>query len=106
MSNQFSSLMNQYGNEAENQKVAEHRADRRSRTFMQIRRIFLLLLLMAAAAAAGVYRTEVQGAIATVTDKFHAPSPYAKAKGNTKHRLADIGKEAEQHKEAIEATYK
>jgi hypothetical protein len=106
MSNQFSSLMNQYGNEAENQKVAEYRADRRSQTFRQMRRICLLLLLMAAAAAAIVYRTEVQGAIAAVTDKFHTSSPYAKAEGNAKHRLADIGKEAEQRKEAIEATYK
>jgi hypothetical protein len=71
-----------------------------------MRHICLLLLLVAAAAAAVVYRNEVQGAIATVTDKVHASSPYAKAEGNTKRRLADIGKDAEQHKKAVEATYK
>jgi hypothetical protein len=104
--NQFSSLMNQYGNEAENRKVTEHRADRRSQIFRQVRRLFLLLLLVAAFAAAVVYRTQVQGAIATVTNRFHAPSPYAKAEGNTKLKIADISKQAEQRQEAIEATYK
>ena len=104
--NQFSSLMNQYGSEAENRKVEEYRADRRSQTFRQVRRICLLLVLVAAFAAAIVYRNQVQGAIATVTNKFHAPSPYAKAEGNTKNKLADISKEAEQRKEAIEATFK
>ena len=44
--------------------------------------------------------------IATVTNKFHPPSPYAKAEANTKGKLADINKEAEQRKEAIEATFK
>jgi hypothetical protein len=104
--NQFSSLMNQYGNEAENQKITEHRADRRSQIFRQARRLCLLLLLVAAFAAAVVYRNQVQGAIATVTNKFHAPSPYAKAEGNTKLKIADISKQAEQRQEAIEATYK
>jgi hypothetical protein len=104
--NQFSSLMNQYGNEAENRKVEEHRADRRNQMFRQTRRLCLLLLLVAAFAAAVVYRNQVQGAIATVTNKFHAPSPYAKAEGNTKLKIADISKQAEQRKEAIEATYK
>jgi hypothetical protein len=104
--NQFSSLMNQYGNEAENQKVIEHCSDHRSQIFRQMRRIFLLMLLVAAFAGAVVYRNQVQLAIATVTNKFRVPSPYAKAEGNTKLRIADISKEAEQRKEAIEATYK
>ena len=104
--NQFSSLMSQYGNEAENRKVAEHRAETRSQTFGKARRLCLLLLLVAAFAAAIVYRNQLQSAIATVTNKFHAPSPYAKAEGNTKLRIADISKEAAQRKEAIEATYK
>lgn len=102
----FSNLMNQYGTEAETQKVEEHRADRRSETFRKVRRILLLLVVVAAFAAAAVYRNEVQGVIATVTNKFRAPSPYAKAEANTKGKLADINKEAEQRKEAIEATFK
>jgi hypothetical protein len=104
--NQFSSLMSQYGNEAETQKITEHRADRRSQIFRQVRRLCLLALLVAAFAAAVVYRSQVQGAIATLANKFHAPSPYAKAEGNTKLKIADISKQAEQRKEAIEATYK
>ena len=103
---QFSSLMTQYGAEAETQKVEEHRADRRSETFRKIRRVFLLLLVVGAFAAAVVYRTEVQSVIATVTNKLHAPTPYAKAEGNTKGKIADINKEAAQRKEAVEATFK
>ncbi len=102
----FSNLMNQYGSEAETQKVAEYRADRRSETFRKIRRVFLLLLVVGAFAAAAVYRTQVQSVIATVMNKFHAPAPYAKAEANTKGKIADINKEAEQRKEAIEATFK
>ena len=103
---QFSSLMNQYGSEAETAKVAEHRADQRSATFRKIRSVCLLLAVLAAFAAAVVNRTEVQAVITRVTDKFHTPSPYAKAEGNTKNKLADINKEAEQRKQAIEATFK
>jgi hypothetical protein len=103
---QFSSLMNQYGSEAETAKVAEHRADQRSATFRKVRSVCLLLVVVASFAAAAVYRNEVQSAIARVTDKFHAPTPYAKAEGNTKNRIADISKEAEQRKEAVEATFK
>jgi hypothetical protein len=103
---QFSSLMNQYGSEAETQKVEEHRADRRSETFRKLRRVCLLLVVLAAFAAAAVYRTQVQSVIATVTNKFHPPSPYAKAEANTKGKLGDINKEAEQRKEAIEATFR
>lgn len=98
--------MSQYGNEAENQKVAEHRAESRAATFRKIRRVCLLLAVLATFAAAVVYRAQVQTVIATVTNKFHAPSPYAKAEDNTKHKLADINKEAEQRKEAVEATFK
>lgn len=98
--------MNQYGGEAEQKKIAEHRADQRRATFGKVRRVGLLLALVAAFAAAAVYRSEVQAAIATVTGKFHAPSPYAKAEGNTKNKIADISQEVEQRKQAIEATYK
>jgi hypothetical protein len=104
--NQFSSLMNRYGGEAEQKQIAEHRADQRRATFGKARRFGLLLALVAAFAAAAVYRTEVQAGISTVTGKFHAPSPYAKAEGNTKNKIADISKAAERRKEAIEATYK
>ena len=103
---QFSSLMSQYGSEAETQKVEEFRADRRSATFRKLRKVFLLLLVVAAFATAAVYRAQVQAVVATVVNKFHAPSPYAKAEANTKGKLADINKEAEQRKEAIEATFK
>lgn len=103
---QFSSLMNQYGSEAETRKVEEFRADRRSATFRKLRKGFLLLLVVAAFATAAVYRDQVQSVVATVVNKFHAPSPYAKAEANTKGKLADINKEAEQRKEAIEATFK
>ena len=103
---QFSSLMSQYGSEAETAKVAEQRADQRSATFRKVRGVCLLLVVVASFAAAAVYRNEVQSAIARVTDKFHAPTPYAKAEGNTKNRISDISKEAEQRKEAIEATFK
>jgi hypothetical protein len=41
-----------------------------------------------------------------VTNKLHAPTPYAKAEGNTKGKIADINKEAAQRKEAVEATFK
>ena len=102
----FSNLMNQYGSEAETQKVEEFRADRRSETFRKVRRVLLLLLVVGAFATAAVYRTQVQSALAVVTSKFRAPAPYAKAEANTKGKLADINKEAEQRKEAIEATFK
>ena len=69
--NQFSSLMSQYGGEAEQQKVAEHQADRRSATFRKIRSVCLLLVVLAAFGAAVVYRNEVQSVIAIVTNKFH-----------------------------------
>ena len=104
--NQFSTLMSQYGGEAEQKKVAEHRAERRSATFGKVRRVCLLLAVLGAFAAAFVYRTQVQSVIASVTGKFHAPSPYAKAEANTKNKIADISKEAEQRKDVIEATYK
>lgn len=102
----FSNLMNQYGTEAEAQKVEEYRADRRSETFRKIRRVALLLLVVAALAAAAVYRTQVQSVIASVTNKFQAPSPYAAAEGNTKGKISGINKEAAERKEAIEATFK
>ncbi|HKP02985.1 MAG TPA: hypothetical protein VJU77_06415 [Chthoniobacterales bacterium] len=103
---QFSTLMSQYGGEAEQQKVAEHRADRRHQTFQTVRRVCLLLLLVAAFAAATVYRGEVQTVITKAMDKFHGPSAYTKAETNTRNKIADISKQAEQRKEAIEATYK
>ena len=103
---QFSSLMNQYGSEAETAKVAEHRADQRTATFRKVRSVCLLLVVLASFATAAVYRTEVQLAVARVTDKFHTPSPYAKAESNSKSKLVDINKEAEQRKEAVEATFK
>lgn len=103
--NQFSSLMSQYGGEAEQQKLTEQRADQRSATFRKIRRACLLLLVVGAFAAAFVYRAQVQTAVAMVTAKFRAPKPYATAEANTKLKIADINKEAEERKEAIEATF-
>ena len=104
--NQFSSLMNQYGDQAEQKKITEHRAERRGATFAKARRVCLLLFLLAAFAAAIVYRHEVQTVIARVTTKSSTSTPYTVAEQNTKLKVAGISKEADQRKEAIEATFK
>jgi hypothetical protein len=103
--NQFSNLMSQYGNEAEQRKCNEARAEQRSHTFRRVRRVVMLFILAGAMAAAAVYRNEVTSTVAIVLNKFHAPSPYAQAETNTKNKLADIKTEAQKREQEIAATF-
>jgi hypothetical protein len=103
--NQFSNLMSQYGNEAEQRKCNETRAEQRSHTFRRVRRAFMLLLLMGAMSAAVVYRNEVTSTVSVVMNKFHTPSPYAQAEANTKNKVADIKTEAQKREQEIAATF-
>ena len=103
--NQFSNLMSEYGNEAEQRKCKEARAEQRSHTFRRVRRAFMLLTLVGAMAAAVVYRSEVTSTVAVVLNKFRTPTPYAQAEANTKNRVADIKTEAQKREKEIAATF-
>jgi hypothetical protein len=102
---QFSNLMSQYGNEAEQRKCNEARAEQRAHTFRRVRRAFMLLILVGAMAAAVVYRNEVTTTVAVVLNKFHTPTPYAQAEANTKNKVTDIKTEAQKREKEIAATF-
>ena len=104
--NQFSNLMSQYGNEAEQQKCGEARAEKKSQMFQRLRRGFIFLIFAGAMAAAVVYRNEVTTSVSLLASKFRAPAPYAQAEANTKNKIGDIQSEALNREKAIAETYK
>ena len=52
--------MQKYGNEAEELKIAEVRAERRHQIMARVRKVFFILLFLGACAAGYVYRGELQ----------------------------------------------
>jgi hypothetical protein len=104
--NQFSNLMSQYGDEAEQRKCDEAKTEKRSHTFGRVHRVFMFLMLAGAMAAAAVYRDQVTTTVAALANKFHQPSPYAQAEAKTKGKVADIRSETLNREKAIEQTFK
>ena len=102
----FSNLMNQYGEQAQQEKLAEARAEKRAETFRHVRRIAFLLVILGAFGAAAYYHNEVTAKVSQVMEKSFFKSPYAEAEGKTKSKVADIQAHAEKNLQVIESTYK
>ena len=58
--NNFDNLMQKFGTEAEELKIAEMRAERRHQIMARVRKVFFILLFLGACAAGYVYRGELQ----------------------------------------------
>lgn len=104
--NAFSSLMNQYGAQAEQEKIAQAKADKRAETFRQARRTATLSILAGAFAAAAYYHNEVTAQVSRGMEKAFFKSPYAQAETGATSKVADIQAHAEKNKQIIESTYK
>ena len=102
----FSNLMNQYGQQAEQQKLLQAKAERRSETVRKVRSTIILVLLIGAFAAAAYYHNEVTIKVSQVMEKAFFKTPYAEAQKQTESKVADIRKAAEKNNEAIEGTFK
>lgn len=93
--NPFDNLMQKYGNEAEELKVAEARAERRHQTMMRVRKVIFLLLFLGVCAAGYVYRADVAQAYVEVRAKISPPKAQAKEEpaapgANAKNKAKEI----------------
>jgi len=98
--NHFDNLMQKFGNEAEELKIAEMRAVRRQQIIARVRKVFFLLLLLGACATGYVFRADLQQTIVKVgaiiapakdKQKEEAAAPGANAKNKAKE-IQDLAK--------------
>ncbi len=104
--NAFSSLMNQYGAQAEQEKIAQAKSEKRAETFRQARRTATLSILAGAFAAAAYYHNEVNVQVSRVMEKAFFKSPYSQAEASATSKVADIQSQANKNNKIIESTYK
>lgn len=101
--NNFDNLMQKFGSEAEELKIAEARAERRHQIMMRVRKVIFLLLFLGVCAAAYVFRGELQQTYVALRGNPAPAKAEEKFGDSSKSKAREIQNLAEKRAAEIEA---